>query len=79
MIPVAESGYNVTKHSTHPGNLGLGNALLAYDRGSIQEAQEFLDMLWHHHQLRLGLRRSGFDDIMTLGAAYVSEDDEPKA
>ena len=57
----------------------LGNALAAYERGSIEEAQEFLDMLWQHHQLRLSLKRSGFDDIMTLGASYVSDDDEPKA
>jgi hypothetical protein len=57
----------------------LGNALAAYDRDSIEEAQEFLDMLWQHHQLRLRLQHSGFDAIMTLGAAYVSDDDEPKA
>jgi hypothetical protein len=57
----------------------LGNALAAYDRGSIEEAQEFLDMLWQHHQQRLSLQRSGFDAIMTLGTANVSDDDEPKA
>ena len=57
----------------------LGNALVAYDRGSREEAQEFLDMLWQHHQLRLRLQHSGFDAIMTSGTAYVSDDDEPKA
>jgi hypothetical protein len=57
----------------------LGNALVARDRGSIEEAQEFLDMLWQHHQRRLSLQRSGFDAIMTSSEAYVSDDDEPKA
>ena len=57
----------------------LGNALVAHDRGAIEEAQEFLDMLWHHHQRRMRLQRSGFDAIMTSSEAYVSDDDEPKA
>jgi hypothetical protein len=57
----------------------LGNALAAHDRGAIEEAQQFLDMLWQHHQRRMRLRRSGFDAIMTSSEAYVSDDDEPKA
>jgi hypothetical protein len=57
----------------------LGNALAAHDRAAIEEAQEFLDMLWKHHQLRLRLQRSGFDDIMTSSTAYASDDDDPKA
>jgi hypothetical protein len=57
----------------------LGHALLAHDRGAVAEAQEHLDMLWRHHQLRLRLQRSGSDDIMTSSTAYVSNDDDPKA
>ena len=57
----------------------LGNALAAHDRAAIEEAQEFLEMLWQHHQRRMRLQRSGFDAIMTSSEAYVSDDDEPKA
>jgi hypothetical protein len=57
----------------------LGNALAAHELGVIEEAQEFLDMLWQHHQQRLSLQRSAFDAIITSSEACVSDDDEPKA
>ena len=57
----------------------LGHALLAHDRGAVTEAQEYLDMLWRHHQLRLRLQRSDPDDIMMSSTAHASDDDDPKA
>jgi hypothetical protein len=57
----------------------LGHALVARDRGALREAQEYLDMLWQHHQLRLRLQQSTSDGIITSSTAYVSDNDDPKA